>query len=706
MVWQSIQKINTALLLLCMSVGFITVVVPEQAYAQNPFDAGSILNAPSGDATPATSVQPYPTASRDAGNVEIPGFTGMVYSLCLALGGGLLWLSGALLDFTFVFLVVGMGDLLKGGLGDAVDALWVVIRDVFNLLFIFGLIYIGFKTIWSAVDNNTKRMLVYLIAAALLVNFSLYFTKVIVDLTNVTALQIYKLIEVEGAPGVLFSGSEYTGVASGFMQYLNLETLSNQNGRAAMLTQAVADEGNLPNARIMIYGFMVLIFSLIAAFVFAAGAIFLVTRFVALILFMIFSPAMMLGWVYPGLKSYSDKWWKGFISYALVAPTFIFMLYLSLTVAKELQTGGTFAEALGDTSFTSGTFQLVLMFFVIIGFVVASLMVAKSMSDAGAAQAGRAASYVQGKIGNVSHSLRRSAQGFAGRNIVGRGSNFAQNTFKRWQEKPSEKQSRLGRAARLTLKSTNLDRSIIGTTEKGKAAKFGSKYSFKDNQDYDKDRTKRLSAGAAEQRREAQINAGIAATASTAVGPLNPNTMKDFATAMKNLTDKQLTEELKLEVLTNENVAIHLSEKNIETLEKSGKYSDAQIGDIKEARKAGFKNIANTVTRPGSAFNTERTPEWLAQKGTDEVAKMPTEVFTAPAMASHLTPGMVEAKMKSGLGTTDRDAIRDNIDNAIRADKAAHPSIGGAPAGGALTKQWSNWVNRTTIGPRLGLQEV
>lgn len=629
---------------------------------------------------------------------KLDGFTGVIYGFCTALGTGILWLGGMFFDYSMGYLVIGMGDLLGEGLGDMIDDVWIVVRDIFNLLFIFGLIYIGFRTILDINKANTQRTLIALIAAALLVNFSLFIAKAIVDLSNVTAFQIYSLISVEGDATRV--DGEYTGIGAGFMQYLNLEASIGDN--AEVLQDVVADDGNLPSGRVIIYGIMVLIFSLVAAFVFMAGAVFMVTRFVALILYMVFSPAMFAGMIFPGMQPYMAKWWRGFISNALVAPAFMFMLYLSLMAAEALQDDtGTLGAAFANPSGAEGTFMVILMFFVIMGFLVASLMVAKQFGTVGA---DRAVSMGRTAL----NKTRTGIQGFAGRNTIGRGSNWAQEKFTRWQEKPTENQSRLGRAMRTAAAATNFDRAAINVTEKGKSAKFGSGRSYNDAENVDKDRKKRLAAGAEEQRREQNIHAGIEATKVSVAGSIDQKTMDELAKAMKGLTEKQLTEGMKLEVLTNENVAVHLSEKNIETLEKSGKYSEAEIGSIKDARKKGFINIAREgkdatgKPLPHSAYNASRNPEWLANKGTDELAKMPTEVFTAEGMAEHLTPAMVEAKMKSGVSKNELEKIRENIDRVIAQDQLNASSNDGGP----YTKQWKKWSERTAVGARLGLEHV
>ncbi|MFT5036609.1 MAG: hypothetical protein ACI9VM_000171, partial [Candidatus Azotimanducaceae bacterium] len=125
------------------------------------------------------------------------GLEGMIYSFSVSIGGAALWIGGNLLDYSVEHLVVGMGAKLKGGLGSQVDLMWIFVRDFFNILFIFGLIWIGLRTILFSEDSSTKKMLGYLIIAALMINFSLFITKAVVDVTNVASLQLFNAISGE-----------------------------------------------------------------------------------------------------------------------------------------------------------------------------------------------------------------------------------------------------------------------------------------------------------------------------------------------------------------------------------------------------------------------------------------------------------------------------------------------------------------------------
>ena len=97
--------------------------------------------------------------------------------------GWIMTLAGNLLNYALNVFVIGFGTQFSGNVGVVVNESWALLRDLFNLTFIFGLVYIGFKMILGSDDRNSRKWLINIILAALLVNFSLFVTKFIVDFT-------------------------------------------------------------------------------------------------------------------------------------------------------------------------------------------------------------------------------------------------------------------------------------------------------------------------------------------------------------------------------------------------------------------------------------------------------------------------------------------------------------------------------------------
>lgn len=329
----------------------------------------------------------------------------------IAIPGFFLYLAGTAFDSATNAFVLQMGGLITGsnslgiGLGISIDKVWTIVRDIVNLTFIFGLVYVGFKTILNA-DTNTKKMLASIIIGALLVNFSLYISKVVIDVSNVTASEIYNNMGLEKFSNANTRLPEL-GIAGAFMSQMgvmNLIAVPNIKGDPTFVRSFGGDAS-------ITFAFGAAVVMLVATFVFLAGAILLTIRFGVLVILMMLSPIAFAATVFPGVEGWAKKWWQTLFNQAFFAPAYFFMLYITLTLA------GSFVSKTSqfDKIFTvqgslanEGANALV-FFALIIVLLVASLIVAKQM---GALGASRAMSF--GK------NLGNTARGIAGRNTIGR----------------------------------------------------------------------------------------------------------------------------------------------------------------------------------------------------------------------------------------------------------------------------------------------
>ncbi|MBI5139582.1 hypothetical protein HZA26_03160, partial [Candidatus Nomurabacteria bacterium] len=74
---------------------------------------------------------------------------------------------------------------------------WVVVRDLSNIFFILVLLYIAVKVILNLGGHDVKKMISQVVIMALLINFSMFFTKVVIDASNILALIFYNKIDVK-----------------------------------------------------------------------------------------------------------------------------------------------------------------------------------------------------------------------------------------------------------------------------------------------------------------------------------------------------------------------------------------------------------------------------------------------------------------------------------------------------------------------------
>lgn len=362
-----------------------------------------------------------------------PNFmTSIMWSLVTGLFGKITWIGGAILDYGIQHFVVGFGDDFQGsGVGLAVDTLWVTVRDIFNISFIFGLVYIGLKMILNPDDSGSRRWLVYLILAALLINFSLYITKFIVDFSNILATQI--------ATAFIQNG-EYN-ISSTFMDQLGVTSALD-----GTQTNNILNGKNTPWG----YIFGAAITFLVAGFVFAAGGLMLIIRYAVLCLYMVLSPLMFLGWVFPGLQRISSEYWSGFLGRAFFAPMYLLMLYFSMTVLRSFSINNPnpdFANVFGEEGAVAvNDFENTLPPFILtMIFMVASIVIGKKMGAHGAAGAVNIMNNVRGR---VQRGVKRTAYagarvaaapvtkgaGYAARSASNRAGNLLNKKLDKWQK--------------------------------------------------------------------------------------------------------------------------------------------------------------------------------------------------------------------------------------------------------------------------------
>lgn len=632
----------------------------------------------------------------DAEKVDSSFIERILWSIVNGFFGVLVWLSGMLLNTAVTDYVVGFGNkFIDTGLGFAVNNLWTTVRDIFNLTFIFGLVYIGFKMILDSSDSNARKMLVHIILAALLVNFSLFFTKFIVDFSNIAATQIASSFNTGGTGNYL--------VADKFMNELGLSKIWGDN---INLNNLASGNGNG-----LTYIFMTMIVFIVTAFVFFAGALLLMIRFVVLNLYMILSPVMFLGWVFPGMASYSQMWWSGFLGRAFFAPAYLLMLYFAATILTEFAALGN-SSGLGaiflDANVAKDEFVNSVPYFVMMCiFLIASIVVGQKM---GADGANMAISFGKNMVGRARNSLVRGSTqilvktGAAAAYLPAAGARMALNASGNSLQKKlnalQTENSRLGKLA-----STNAaDRFLRGTTDSMKNAELGTGTTNQKEREYKQSTQARASQTQGENARKDnfdKINDTLANPIST-TAELN-TAIDDLAKVIKQMSSIE-KERLGFDKLNTQNIATQLTDSDIENFEKTGKFSAQQIQDIKNTRNAG---LMNTATH-GNTFGTGIDPQTGAKtyshanastidqrqsifnKNIKDIGKLPVDLFKQPSLFSEITPAMLEERMRNGMKTSDRAEIRNALSTYLSIPNTAVPTSTTGPE--AI---WTKWANNT-----------
>ncbi|MBX4189500.1 hypothetical protein KW785_02805 [Candidatus Parcubacteria bacterium] len=404
-------------ILLSLIVAFTTVALPHTSFAE-------VLQQSSG------IVQNSATSGADSGGfwkdliLWIPG--AIASTIILPLVGWLTTLSGVLLNYVVLESVVHMASNFSSSqpIGAAINDIWGTVRDVGNMFFIFILLYTAIMTMFG--QGNYQKVIKGIVIAAILINFSLFFTKVVIDFGNLLALTFYKAI----APTALEPGASVlnAGISNILMNQLHVATIWKNSGV-------------LGGTKLLTIGIFGSIFALIAAFVFFAVSILFIIRYVVLIFVLILSPLMFFGSMLPGMEKVGKQWFEALIGQTFFAPIYFFLTWIVIKLSLSLYNGPTsLATGLGGTYDASGkfvgsgdSFSIIMHFVVMIAFLIISLVVAKSYASKGGPQIA---------------AMTKWATGFAGGSTLGLAGRFGRGTVGRAGAALSENETLKGAAAK------------------------------------------------------------------------------------------------------------------------------------------------------------------------------------------------------------------------------------------------------------------
>ncbi|MES2213821.1 MAG: hypothetical protein V4465_00295 [Patescibacteria group bacterium] len=606
----------------------------------------------------------------------------------LGLSALLTGIGGTILNFVVLKTVIQMKINYPK---TVIDSAWTTIRDIANMGFIFVLLYTAILTIFG--QGKYRQTIVNIIIAGILVNFSLFFTKFVIDVANLIAITFYNAI----APG---AANSTIGISDAFMQAMHVTSLY----KAA---------GTINSVNIISIGVLGSIVLIIAAFIFFAISIMFVVRYVVLIFVLIFSPIYFVSMVLPGLGSYKKQWEQALTGQAFFAPVYFMMTWVTLKVFNGISDSlfpqiknmdatkafGTVNAAAGVTGYFSGLIEMLVGFAILIGFLILSLIVSKGVADSSGKGVSKLTSFATGAV--------MGATAGAGRRTLGRaGQALSENEYLK-SKAPDSRLARLALGA--ANKSAGATFDVRGTTRGGLAGggKAGGKGGFakmaKDSADAEKeyaDKTFKPSdlvvASAEAELKAAQkipltdperdskiakAQADVDRLKGADEGEMRKRKARELRLADPTLTEKEARKQVqKLEDQ-------HFSE--VATLMKSGMTEDDAKKKVKERREAG----ENVGWNPEEIKSNANDRKERYAKG---IAEQKTFGMNADLTGRHLIFGPVKrerklealAIRKSMKEKSNKDKIAEAASAMAKEDSdkddtapAAAPA-GGAPAGG------------------------
>ena len=187
---------------------------------------------------------------------------------------------------------------------------WIVLRDLINMFFVLGLLFIAFVTVLKIERYQWQKLLPKLLIMAVVVNFSRTICGLIIDFFQVmmfTFVNAYKDIAAENVFGGL-----------GFRD----------------MWDVVSSEASVGPMSLVIGKLIVLIYVIVALVVFLIFLVILVFRIIMLWVLVVFSPLAFFSAAFSGISakisSYWSRWFNTFIEYCTVGPLMAFFLWISI----------------------------------------------------------------------------------------------------------------------------------------------------------------------------------------------------------------------------------------------------------------------------------------------------------------------------------------------------------------------------------------
>jgi hypothetical protein len=467
-----------------------------------------------------------------------------IMSRIMSLFAWLVGIAAITLDNAVYYTVVTMGAYVNNL--SAIGVTWSILRDIGNIMLIFGFLAVGITTILNVNwYGGGKKMLPMMFVAAVFLNFSLFITEAVIDTGNLFATQFYTQINggnAAGAKSFDLDSVSREGISSKIMGQLGLQTIYGN----AITNKEIFKGGN-----IWFIGFMGIILFIITAFVMFSLAFILIARFVILIFLIILAPVGFAGLAVPQLAGTAKKWWDKLFEQTITAPVLLLMLYIALTIITDVRfLTGFGADPNGPQwlgFITGGNLNdfasMMLSFLVAMGLLLAVVIFSKNLSAFGAGWASKTA----GKLtfGATAFGLRSSAGwGFQAASQAIRGSRFKSTKLGRVAATTFDKGAKAnfdirGVTAFGGLKATGID---AGETQKG-GYRARQEATIKGHEEYIKSVEKVIEEGGVERIIGAQVSRAAAEREKTAAENKRDTTAKEVARQKEEVT--RLEEEKK-----------------------------------------------------------------------------------------------------------------------------------------------------------------
>ncbi len=238
-----------------------------------------------------------------------------------------------------------------------IERMWEIVRDFTNIIFIFALLVVAFKMVLG-MGANAKKTMVKTILIALVINFSLFTTWVIVDASNILAHVFYNKIDAkEGyfvAPGGVvkdknsinqINGEENSGTKA---KSITTSLIAGVNNQGKSLSKQNENKESGSTEVLIRYAFLIVMMIMIG-WVLLSVVYYFLARTIGLFVLAIMSPLAFAS-IAIGKEDIEwigfNKWLNQLFGLAFMAPIYLFLIYV---IVQFTETAFALPEAPGTT---------------------------------------------------------------------------------------------------------------------------------------------------------------------------------------------------------------------------------------------------------------------------------------------------------------------------------------------------------------------
>lgn len=323
---------------------------------------------------------------------------------------------------------------------------WALVRDLANMAFIFILIYIALTIIFKADLSNASRNLVFVILMAVLINFSFFMTRVVIDAGNILALQFYNAIQAppigqvnqsnnasvgSGAVGGALTSGDTKDLTFAILGATGVQNILGTNSFKAFASNSNNGFLTVMILEIVLFTSLGLLLAILGVTFLGAGVKFM-TRIIIMWFIIIASPIAFAARALVssnGAKKLFDQWLSALINYGLYPGVFMLVFYIITKFMNEMnQTipGGLVGQIFTDVNANANAGQATIIATGIanvgirVGLIVALLYYSLKLCDLVMIKGSDWANSVSTKVSGWASSRGNKLKGFAFQQSAGR----------------------------------------------------------------------------------------------------------------------------------------------------------------------------------------------------------------------------------------------------------------------------------------------